>query len=266
MSAESVLAGESAWCVVHSKWQTFLPTLPGRSIDVVLCDPPYSEHVHTRSRQGASLPDTAEFKCRFNRKHEFGFDHISQEEMEAVSDQFARLTKRWVLVFSDVESSHLWARSLRSAGLEPIRVGAWVKIGGTPQFTGDRPAVGFEAVTIAHRKGKKRWNGGGHAAVWTHPVEANRLGNRGARVHPAQKPLSLMLELVRLFSDEGEVVLDPYAGAATTGAACLRSGRRFIGCEMQEEHHKTCVERLEAESGLSTLAASRAGQIGMFST
>ena len=35
------------------------------------------------------------------------------------------------------------------AGLEPLRVGAWVKIGGTPQFTGDRPGIGFEAIVIA---------------------------------------------------------------------------------------------------------------------
>ncbi|MEJ7728193.1 MAG: site-specific DNA-methyltransferase [Polyangiaceae bacterium] len=258
-----VLEQRARWHVEHAPWQKVLKRLPDLSIDVAIADPPYSEHVHTRVRQGASLPDTAEHHCRFARKAELGFDHITQAEMRAVARQWARLVRRWVLVFCDVESVHLWRAALQRAGLEPVRVGAWVKLGGTPQFSGDRPAVGFEAIVVAHRKGRKRWNGGGHPAVWSVPIEANRLGNRGARVHTAQKPEDLLVRLVELFSDPGEVVLDTHAGASTTGVAALRRGRRFLGIECQERYAATSRERLAAEEQGLTLAAARAGQLPM---
>ena len=52
-------------------------------------------------------------------------------------------------------------------GLRGIRFGIWVKPNGAPQFTGDRPASGWEAIGIWHNeKTKLQWNGGGHSAAW----------------------------------------------------------------------------------------------------
>jgi hypothetical protein len=84
-----------------------------------------------------------------------------------VAAHFARLARRWVLVFSDFESAHLWRHDLEGAGLEYVRTGIWHKGNGAPQFTGDRPAVPGEAIVICHTHGRKRWNGGGHQAWWT---------------------------------------------------------------------------------------------------
>lgn len=125
-----------------------------------------------------------------------------------------------------------------------IRAGVWVRSNATPQFTGDRPATGADSVAIAHRAGRKRWNGGGKAAVWTHDLAGDETG--ATRVHPTQKPLRLMRELVRLFSDPGEVILDPHAGSGTTGAAALLEGRRVILVERDPVHAATCVARMEA--------------------
>jgi site-specific DNA-methyltransferase (adenine-specific) len=55
-----------------------------------------------------------------------------------------------------------------------------------------------------------------------------------------QKPLALMDVLVRLFSEPGELILDPFAGSGTTGVAALRLGRRFVGWEMNPAP-KICV-------------------------
>lgn len=248
----------------HGDCLAWMATLTDRSVDVVITDPPYSDTVHSKSRSGRKLPDVDTFECRARRAVDFGFDAITQDQIEACADQFARLANRWVLVFCDVESSHLWRGALTSAGLEYIRTGAWVKERGTPQFTGDRPGVGFEAVVIAHRPGRKRWNGGGHAASWSHPVVANCNGHRHDRVHTTQKPIGLMLDLVRLFSDPGELVVDPFAGSGTTGVAAVRLGRRFAGAEQQEKYVTIARERIAAEQAGSTLAASQAGQVPMF--
>src|SRR5690606_30894158 len=111
-----------------------------------------------------------------------------------------------------------------------------------PQFSGDRPAAGFDAITICHPSGRKRWNGGGAHAVWTHPVVINGAGE--ARVHTTQKPLSLMTQLVSLFSDPGETVLDPFAGSGTTLVAAKNLGRRAIGIELDERYCEVAARRL----------------------
>lgn len=66
--------------------------------------------------------------------------------------------------------------------------------------------------------------------------------------HPTQKPVALMEWMMELAQvPRGAVVLDPYMGSGTTGVACLRTGRRFIGIEADADHVKTAVRRIRAE-------------------
>lgn len=143
-----------------------------------------------------------------------------------------------------------------------MRVGHWIKLGATPQFTGDRPATGSEAIVIAHPKGRKKWNGGGTHAVWPFPIVTGI--NPERTEHTTQKPLDLMLKLVDLFTDPDDLVLDPFCGSGTTGVACLRLGRRFIGVEMSERYAAIAVERMRAEQSGLSLTAARAGQLALF--
>jgi DNA modification methylase len=133
----------------------------------------------------------------------------------------------------------------------------WIRTDGAPQFTGDRPAQGCDAIAIMHPKGKKRWNGGGRRAVWTYGVEkrAKSIG------HPTPKPVDLMLALVEDFTEPGDLILDPFAGSGTTGVACLRRGRRFMGIERDPRYFDLACERLRAEEHGHSLAAERAGQL-----
>ena len=100
-------------------------------------------------------------------------------------------------------------------------------------------------------------------AVWAYQIATDRNG-LGERVHTTQKPLDLLLRLVEDFTDPGEVVLDPFAGSGTTGVACLRSGRRFIGIERDPKYAQVARDRLAAESVGLTLRDARAGQRSLF--
>jgi adenine-specific DNA-methyltransferase len=64
--------------------------------------------------------------------------------------------------------------------------------------------------------------------------------------HVAQKPLDAVTHLVERLCPPGGVVLDPYAGSGTTGVACARAGRKFIGIEMDPEYFKAARRRLAA--------------------
>lgn len=254
------------WSVHHGDCLPWLATLSDRSVDVVITDPPYSEHVHSKSRAGSrelTSGPNGHTRASISRTADLGFAAITAGQMTEAAAQFARLARRWVVVFSDIESTGDWRRCLTAAGLEYVRTGTWHKQGATPQFTGDRPASATEHVTICHPRGKKRWNGGGNHAFWSHPIEQNR-GSNNPRLHTTQKPLPLMLDLVSLFSEPGELVLDPFCGSGTTGTAALRLGRRFLGSELSPEYHRTARERLCAEEQGLSLHAARAGQTGLF--
>jgi DNA modification methylase len=246
--------------VLHADCRAVLPALG--EVDHCITDPPYSEIVHTNARRSgrAELPDKATSPCRAIRRIDIDFEHLDPETRDTVARECARMVRRWSLFFSDVESAHLWRESVEAHGMSYRRTGAWIRIGGAPQFTGDRPASGFECITMAHRKGRSRWHGGGCQANYTHPIVANRSGHRNDRVHTTQKPESLMLELVDLFTDEDEVIVDPFGGSGTTGAAALRRGRRIILIEKDPKYAALCVERCRAESRGHSLAAERTGQ------
>jgi len=232
--------------VYLGKCESVLPTLT--SVDVVITDPPYSEHTHNNIRSAKMMENDrgGKYGADTRRNVDLGFEYLEPELRAFCAQQFARLSKRWVLVFSDVESDHLWRDELVTAGLDYVRTGAWIKVGSTPQFSGDRPATGFEAITIAHPKGKKRWNGGGKHALWTVPIVLNRSGT-DPRWHTTQKPLSLMEQLVDQFTDFGETILDAFGGSGTTALAAVRQGRKCIVIEQNEEHCESIVERLRLD-------------------
>jgi site-specific DNA-methyltransferase (adenine-specific) len=242
--------------------------MPRDSADVAILDPPYSERQHAGVR--SSVRDRTDGNGKRHtgaatkRVVDLGFDHFTRADCLRTCSLLAHVVQRWSVVFCDDGLLQTWRETAALAGLQVVRIGIWVRVGGAPQFTGDRPAAGHEYLVLLHRKGRKRWNGGGSALVLTHPIVANRSGHRQDRVHTTQKPEALMLDLVRLFSDEGETVLDPFAGSGTTGVAALRMHRSFVGCERMTEHYDTARARLEAEERQSTLQAARAGQVPLF--
>jgi DNA modification methylase len=72
--------------------------------------------------------------------------------------------------------------------------------------------------------------------------------NNGRRYHPTQKPVGLMQWCIKQSKvPEGATVLDPYMGSGTTGIACIRTGRKFIGIEIDAGHFETARKRIEAE-------------------
>jgi len=66
-----------------------------------------------------------------------------------------------------------------------------------------------------------------------------------ANNHPTVKPIALMEYLVKLVSREGQVVLDPFMGSGTTGMACKKLDREFIGIEMMPEYMEIAKCRIE---------------------
>lgn len=82
--------------------------------------------------------------------------------------------------------------------------------------------------------------GGGRRGHFHYPVNTGRQGE-----HPTEKPLPLMMELVALYTDPGQTILDPFMGSGTTGVACIRQGRAFIGIEQKERWFELACHRIQ---------------------
>lgn len=231
---------DTAVVLYHGDCREILPQLA--PVDVVITDPPYDRHV------GTNLPGKhGKLKDGHERIRDLGYDGFDAELIAITAPHMVRIAQRWLVVFNDVESAPAWRTALVDAGARYMRTGAWVREGTSPQFSGDRPAVGFEALTICHGAEERlRWNGGGHAAVWQFPI-VHAAAKQRAGGHSTPKPLELMTRLVAQFSDPGKAVLDPFAGSGTTLRAAKDLGRKAIGIELNEQHCESIAVRMSQE-------------------
>lgn len=236
------------WTLYHGSCLdpvTGLATLGDKSVDVLITDPPYSQHTHEKQWSGAALTDAGAKRVKIAHKG-LGFDHITEETAHAIMVQVSRVVRRWSVIFTDIEGIDMWRHLARYRRLEYVRTCIWDKVDGAPQFTGDRPAAGAEAFVLLHPPGKKRWNGGGRRNIFKHAVNAVK----GAKPFPSTKPQALMQNLVQLFSDPDELVLDPFAGSGSTGVACRKLGRDFLGWEIDPATHAIAERRLRGQRAL----------------
>jgi site-specific DNA-methyltransferase (adenine-specific) len=221
--------------IYHGDCRDVLPAL-GR-VDLIVTDPPYDDNTAKMARGGGGADAGRGFVERGVGSMTLGelssILTLCAEHMTPPAWCVATMAWHWPALLS-LEPPEGW---------NFIRCGVWVKPDGSPQFSGDRPGVGWEAVAILHTAlgGRMRWNGGGSRAVWTHGITRDVSG------HPTIKPLALVREWVRLFSNDGATVLDPFMGTGTTLRAAKDLGRRAIGIEINERYCEIAARRLAQE-------------------
>lgn len=76
-------------------------------------------------------------------------------------------------------------------------------------------------------------------------LEFNVVPNRNGKLHPTQKPVDLLEWLVKTYSNEGEIILDNCMGSGSTGEACIKTNRKFIGIELDDKYFEIAKNRLE---------------------
>ena len=221
-----------------------------QKVDHVVCDPPYAEQTQSNTRSGK------ETSHGISRPMDLDFAHATSAKRVMWASWMAMYVRRWSIVFSDQESTDDWRRALEGAGLEYIRCALWVRTGdveltanrprhsGAPQFTGTEPAQGHECIILAHRPGRRSWNCGGLAAIYTAPVVP-----AAERLHKAQKPLRLMQDIIEDFTNPGDTIVDPFAGVGTTIVAAKSLGRPAFGFELSAKYADLARRRVAASAG-----------------
>lgn len=220
--------------------------LSGIRVDHVITDPPYEDEAHNnQTRQkgyehhrlantidyGAVTRSALEFTPIGTRRDLYGY-------------LIAILAKRWAVTFCQLEAAMLWRNALEFGGYHRyVRTMTWWKPNGMPQFSGDRPAANYENMVVTHPPTRMEWNGGGSGSILTCRThsDSKRIGKQP---HPTQKPLPLMEELVALFSNYYDLILDPFGGSGTTAVAAKKNRRYCIMIERELQYCAVAAKRL----------------------
>ncbi len=215
--------------VLHSTAEVLRPEDVTGS--VLICDPPYSPHVHQK------MESSTKHGVRIRRSA--GFAPLTPELRNHIAALGAQC--RWSVVCCDLEGIAAWRDAFAAQrGYRYIRAIPWVRWS-MPQLSGDRPPSGAEAIVIAGPKGRMRWNGPGNLTHFDERCE------RGNDKHTTAKPLDLMLRLVSYFSDPGETVIDPCCGRGTTILAAKLLNRHGLGVECDATEAALAQQRLVGE-------------------
>ena len=213
-----------------------LPTFESKSADLVAQDPPYEKHMHDAKSGKGNSTATKQIAA-------LDFSSIDEPTRAFICRELQRISQGWSLTFCTPEGVRSWRDAIEAAGARYKRACVWYKPDATPQLNGQGPGMGAEMFCSAwHGTGFSKWNGGGRLGHFTH----NTHSREREGTHPTEKPLSLMLELVELFSNPGDLVLDPFMGSGTTGVACARRARRFVGVEISEKYFDIACRRISA--------------------
>ena len=203
----------SDWQVITGDCLEVMRGMDAGSVDAVITDPPYGIGFNTDYRRftgGVSKP-------------QFAYARIANDDRPFNPAPFINFAPTVVMFGANNYSDRL-------------PQGSWLvwdkRLGQKPLMTSD---------------GEVAWCNRGHGVyifnhVWDGFLRGPEQGIK--RVHPTQKPIALMAWIIKKYTNPGDLILDPFCGSGTTGVACVQTGRRFIGIEIDEGYATIARERI----------------------
>ena len=209
--------------LLHGDCFELLKDIPDESVDMILTDPPYGMNFQSGRRKtkyekikGDSnldwLDDFVDEIYRVSKPNTAHYVFCSFHHIDKFKQAIERKFK--------IKNILTWVKNNKSMG----------------DLKGDF-APKTEFIIFFH-KGRKLINGKRDPNVLEFKKTRNEL-------HPTQKPVDMTEYMIGKFSDEGDVILDPFMGSGTTGVACLNTNRRFIGIELDDDYFNIAKERIE---------------------
>jgi adenine-specific DNA-methyltransferase len=203
--------------VIYGDCLEIMEQMDAASVDLIVTDPPYL--VRYQSRDGRSVPndDNDRWLCP-------AFQHMARV---LKNDSFCISFYGWNKV-------DRFMNAWRKAGFVPVG-----------HFTFNKPYASStlfnqscheNAYLLAKGRPPKPEKPIRDALGWKYT---------GNKLHPTQKPVEVLETLIKTFSTQGSVVLDPFAGSGSTAIAAKNTGRRYIAIEKDENYHAIAQDRLE---------------------
>jgi len=200
-----------------------LKTIPDNSVELIVTDPPYNEV--NRVTNGL-------------REIDKGVADSEKIDIDYLVSEFSRICIGSIYVWCGIEQVSQWRKAFVDNKWS-TRQCAWQKTNPSPMNAQHLWLSGMELCVYA-KKPKATFNRFYEVPLWkgaSKPKESK---------HPTNKPVWLMEEIIDASSQIGDTVLDPFMGGGSTGVACKKLGRNFIGVEKEPKWFDMAKQRIEA--------------------
>ncbi|EQB13938.1 MAG: modification methylase [Novosphingobium lindaniclasticum] len=257
-------------------------TIPDASVDMVFADPPYNLQLGG----DLSRPDGSHVDAVTNDWDKFSsfasYDQFTRDWLTEARRVLKPEGSLWVI--GSYHNIFRLGAIMQDMGFWILNDIIWRKANPMPNFKGTRFTNAHETLIWASMGEKSKYTFNYRAmktlndelqmrSDWVLPIcnGAERLKKGGRKVHPTQKPESLLYRVMLATTNAGDVVLDPFFGTGTTGAVAKRLGREWIGCEREGDYREAALERIEMalpldERALKTMQSKRSAPKVAFGT
>lgn len=226
----------------HGDCLDLLPKLADNSIDLIVTDPPYG----TTANKWDKTPDLPRLWSELHRvgKENAAFVMFAAQPFATDLIQSNRKHFRYDLVWQKAKPvGFLQANKMPLRNHELVLVFYRRLPDYFPQKTAGAP----------YRKKQSKDRCGNYSQIGVtetvnhgdrHPVSVWQANHDDTGLHPTQKPVALLERLIKSYSRAGGTVLDCFMGSGSTGIACLNTGRRFIGMELDGGYFQAASKRI----------------------
>ncbi len=243
--------------ILHGNCIELMKGLPARSVDLVFADPPYNLQL------GGDLhrPNNTRVDGVDDEWDKFdslqAYDDFTREWLGAARRILKDDGAIWVI--GSYHNVFRLGAILQDMGFWILNDVIWNKTNPMPNFRGTRFTNAHETLIWASKSKDSKYcfnydtmkslnDDLQMRSDWTLPIcnGGERLkGEDGKKIHPTQKPESLLHRVIMSTTDMGDLVLDPFFGTGTTGAVAKKLGRHFIGIDQDTDYISAAKERLD---------------------
>ena len=213
-----------------------LKTIKDQSIDLILTDPPYDLANYSTGNIKADWRKTLNNDIA-------GWDK-DDLDIEFLKTEFLRVIKPTgnIFVFTAYNLLGEWHKAF-DPEFDTFQILVWHKTNPPPKLRRAGFLNSCELICYMWNKGHT-WNFTTQKEMHNF-IETPICMGRERLNHPTQKPLGVLKHILKIASDEGDAVLDPFMGVGSTGATCKEMNRNFIGIEIEKEYFTLAKKRLK---------------------
>ena len=206
-------------------------------VDAIITDPPYN----------------------VSRDYQLGFSNMGRSGMNYGEWDYNFDQTKWIndvsdlvkpggtmIIFNDWKNLGDIAKELEKCDFIVKDIIRWEKRNPMPRNVDRRYVTDCEFAIWAVKKGEKWTFNKPKEVGYLKPVITTGIVPGGKkRLHPTQKHLEVMEQLIKIHTNEGDTVFDPFLGSGTTAIACIKNKRKVIGTEIDKKYYDITMERLK---------------------
>lgn len=214
--------------IIHADCLEVMKELPDKCIDLVLTDPPYGIKAGgTFSKKGNQYTEKTRTMAA-KRTYYKDSDWDNQTPSQDYFDEILRIGKKVVIFGGNYFTDKL-----------PV-TGKWIVWDKKIEEKYQNDFADVELVWTSEQGASKIIR-----FLW-HGMIQQDMKNKEVRFHPTQKPIEVISQILNMFTEEGQIILDPFAGSCTTAVACTNLKRNYICIEKEEQYVKIGQKRVSS--------------------